>query len=149
MSSVKEQLFHLGAKALIYDEGGKVLLLKIKRKNGETYWDLPGGRVAENETVEDSLQREVYEETGLNSLAVQKHLGIFLTDINIPITNQQRARLLMSVYLFSILTSPKIVTEDNMIAEWVTWDEALNNHIAYFPADLLNTIKSETRQLSK
>lgn len=147
MSGVAEQLFHLGAKALIHDGHDNVLLLKITRKNGEIYWDLPGGRAAENEAVEDSLKREIYEETGLDNLSVQKHLGIFLTDIMIPITDRQRARLLMSVYLFSALTPPKIVTEDNMIAEWVSWDEALNNHIAYLPADLLNAIRFEAYQL--
>ena len=55
------------AKIILFDEDDKVLFLKrtkyTKKFSGE--WDIPGGHVQENESIEDGLEREVFEETGL------------------------------------------------------------------------------------
>ncbi len=50
----------VSAKAVIISKG-KVLLLK--QPNGR--WDLPGGKLDENEGIVDGLIREVEEETGI------------------------------------------------------------------------------------
>lgn len=49
---------------------GKWEVLLIKRKNEpfSNYWALPGGFVDENETLEEAVQRELYEETSLKGL---------------------------------------------------------------------------------
>lgn len=54
-------------KAVIVREDGQVLLLKrVKDDNTNPgKWDLPGGLLEFNETVEEVLKREVMEETGL------------------------------------------------------------------------------------
>jgi len=52
------------ARAIII-ENNKVLVM-YRNKQGSQYYTLVGGRVGENETVEDALVREVKEETGLN-----------------------------------------------------------------------------------
>jgi len=56
---MQEDCFHLGVKVLLYDSEGRVLLLKKG-----PYWDLPGGRLQKGETLMETLQREVEEETG-------------------------------------------------------------------------------------
>lgn len=140
---VEEQLFHVGVKALVHDSNGNLLLLNITRKDGKTYWDLPGGRVNENESMEGALNRELQEETSLTNLAIQKHLGVFMTDITIPLVNLRHARLLFSVYLYAVGELHAITTENNMTAHWVAFDKALNDRIGYFPSDLLNAIKAE------
>jgi 8-oxo-dGTP pyrophosphatase MutT (NUDIX family) len=38
-------------------------------------WTVPGGRCDEGETVEQTLRREVYEETGIKDLNIEKYLG--------------------------------------------------------------------------
>lgn len=50
------------AKAIIFNNSGKVLILKTRSK-GE--WDLPGGNLKDGETIEECLFREVMEETRL------------------------------------------------------------------------------------
>jgi 8-oxo-dGTP pyrophosphatase MutT (NUDIX family) len=56
------------AKVVLIDEKNRVLFLKrssyVKKFANE--WDLPGGHLKQNETLESGLSREVYEETGLD-----------------------------------------------------------------------------------
>lgn len=63
------KLFFIGVKALVRRDDGRILLLKADTKNHSKntrpYWDLPGGRIEENETPDQTLIREVAEETGI------------------------------------------------------------------------------------
>jgi 8-oxo-dGTP pyrophosphatase MutT (NUDIX family) len=54
----QKQSFYLGAKAII-EQQGSVLLLKERVKQG---WELPGGRVDQEQTIEEALVRELGEE---------------------------------------------------------------------------------------
>ncbi len=62
------------AKAVIYDEDKKVLILQraeyMEKHPGE--WDLPGGHAMEGEDLQDAITREVWEETGLMIRNVDK-----------------------------------------------------------------------------
>ncbi len=53
--------YRVSVKALIRDDIGRVLVVK----EGDDYWDLPGGGTEHSEDLSISLQREVIEETGL------------------------------------------------------------------------------------
>jgi len=58
----------VGVKAFIKNTEGKFLVLKrAKPFTGETRkrWDIPGGRIIPGEKLEQALQREIKEETGL------------------------------------------------------------------------------------
>ncbi len=50
--------FHVGVKAVVYDKAKGVLLLL--HENG--FWDTPGGRIDDNESIEETLTREISEE---------------------------------------------------------------------------------------
>jgi len=65
---MNEQKFQLGVKALITNDNGEIFLLQVdtshftdKNKN-LYYWDIPGGRIQEGHSVEDTLKREVEED---------------------------------------------------------------------------------------
>lgn len=53
----------------VYNEKGKVLFIYRNDK-----WDLPKGRVEDNESIEEGAIREVEEETGVKGLTITKPL---------------------------------------------------------------------------
>jgi len=60
------------ATAIIPFPHDKLLLIKRRTLPFKGYWALPGGRVDPGETVEQTIVREVKEETGLDVTLVQK-----------------------------------------------------------------------------
>ncbi len=59
--------YSLSIKVIITDPEGRCLLLKRSEssKNNPGKWDLPGGKMDPGEQFEDTILREVVEETGL------------------------------------------------------------------------------------
>ena len=60
------------ATAIIPFPPDKILLIKRRTVPFRDYWALPGGRVDPGETVEQTIVREVKEETGLDVAIVSK-----------------------------------------------------------------------------
>jgi 8-oxo-dGTP diphosphatase len=60
------------ATAIIPFPRNKILLIKRKTPPFTGYWALPGGRLDPGETVEQTIVREVKEETGLDVAVVNK-----------------------------------------------------------------------------
>ncbi len=113
---MNEDLFQLGIKALITNAKGKILLLKVnpeKLKNfsGKPYYDIPGGRIQRGSTVEETLSREVLEETGITKIKSWKPFAMTLANIRIPYGNTDTG-LILSVYVCEIDNSAKIVLSD-------------------------------------
>lgn len=56
----------VGVGALIFsDSGNEILLVERGKPPLVGYWSLPGGIVEAGERLEDAMEREVFEETGL------------------------------------------------------------------------------------
>lgn len=51
---------------IVYDELGRLLLIRRANEPGRGLWSVPGGRVEPGETDEDAVIREMREETGLD-----------------------------------------------------------------------------------
>ena len=51
--------------AVVHDPGGRLLLIRRGHAPHAGSWSLPGGRVEPGETIEQAVEREVREETGL------------------------------------------------------------------------------------
>jgi len=67
------------AKAIIIDEEGKVLIVRINEEmGGAGMWDIPGGGIEKGETAEQALKREVFEETGLKIKNIKSYKTIQL-----------------------------------------------------------------------
>ena len=56
--------FYISLKSMIQNGEGKVLFL-VKKKNGEKFLDLPGGRIEDNDNFEESIKKELNEELSL------------------------------------------------------------------------------------
>src|SRR5205823_10938256 len=51
--------------AVVFDDAGRLLLVRRAREPGRGRWSVPGGRVETGETDAQAVIREVAEETGL------------------------------------------------------------------------------------
>ena len=68
-----EQIFLNFAAAFVLNERGEILLQK---RSDALAWGLPGGAMELGESAEEAMQREVFEETGLE-VRVDEFLGIY------------------------------------------------------------------------
>ena len=112
--------------AAIIISGETVLL--TRRKRGEKlsgYWEFPGGKIEENETIQQCLEREIHEELNINIEA-----GTIITS-NIHIYQHGAIEL--------IALEAKIVSGDLQLtvhdkADWVPLPDLLEYKLA--PADI-------------
>ena len=73
MKTTKKQkiIIQVGVKALIFNKARNVLIIK---RNTEKYpevnnlWDIPGGRIDTEVSLEENLKREIFEEVNLSNV---------------------------------------------------------------------------------
>lgn len=75
------------ASAMILNSKKEILLV---RKKGSTYFQLPGGKVNNNETFIETLKRELFEEINLN---IEEAKCIFLGNHETLAVNEKNTRV--------------------------------------------------------
>ena len=133
------------ATAVITFPPDKILLIKRLTVPFRGYWALPGGRVDPGETVEQTIVREVKEETGLDVTVVRKigeyhEQGVqggveydyypacfFVKTLSGDIRKQESE--IEEINLFSLDEVPATLAFEHaqMIKDFVTWREK-NEH---------------------
>lgn len=124
-----EDSFHLGIKAIIRNKQGEILLLKtnpakLRGYAGDPYWDIPGGRIHKESSVEETLKRELGEETGITEIMSMEPFTMVLSTMRIP-TDNGSVGLILASYLCEIGNSPEIkISDEHIEAKWFAPKEA-------------------------
>lgn len=143
-----EDLYHVGIKALITNQIGKILLCKVNptslrdNKHGE-YWDLPGGRIHRGSTPDETLRREVWEELGVPNIAIGRLLGMMLSNIRIPLQDGSDVGLILGVYECTLPADAELQRSDEHTAcEWLESAEAAKRLEIKYPTEFCELIAS-------
>lgn len=138
-----ERLFQIGIKGVITDDEGKILLLCIGEYGGnDEHWDLPGGRMDEGETFEQTLSRELQEEINNSYLGIPEHLKSVVSNITIPV-GDNRVGLVLMAYKVKIEPNAEIVLNDHETAfEWFSPAEAAKRLAYKYPPEFTEIIAS-------
>lgn len=141
-----EDIFHLGIKALIRNSAGQILLLKVnkvklKGYQGEAYWDIPGGRIQKDSTVDETLKREVEEEIGVKEISNIKPFSMVLSKIRIP-QNNGSAGLILGAYTCQIPENIEIkISDEHTEYKWFSPTEASKLLEVKYPIEFTQKIK--------
>ncbi len=112
----------LVAKALIIDEERNCLMLRRSKTHPHSPLapDLPGGQLEENESPDDAVIREIYEETGLTIAPSDMHLVYSHTSFD---RGQSFVRFLFIARISGVRPEVAISWEHSE-AWWLPFDEA-------------------------
>lgn len=140
-----EDIFHLGVKALIRNQEGDILLMQVNpaklRGQEKDYWDLPGGRVQKGDSVEDTLRREVLEETGIADITAIEPVQMVLSNIRIPVESYS-VGLILSVYNCTApLNSVVVLSSEHTAYNWFAPKKAAELLQVKYPAAFCDIVK--------
>jgi len=117
----QHQGIHVITAIFTVDKGVlKVLLVKRKNEPYKDYWALTGGALYNDENLEDGLNREIYEKTGLRNIEV-KFSKVFGKKDRSPVM-----RMIAITYIGIIDSSIVEIAKDTLKtsnAEWFKIDE--------------------------
>ena len=122
---------------------GVVKILLIKRKN-EPYkdkWSLIGGGVYNNETIEQAMNREIYEKTGL------KDVKIYFSNIESTIDRSPLKRMIAINFIGVIDTKSAILkdTEKTSNCDW--FELGMAKCLAYDHDKILDAARNNLKKL--
>ena len=137
------QGIHVIASIFTIDKG-KLKILLVKRKNNpyQGHWALTGGALYNDEDLEDGLNREIYEKTGL------EHIEVKLANV-FGKKNRSPVMRMVAVTYIGIIDASKVEIAKSTLktsnAEWFSIDEV--PQLAYdhneIIADAIKKLKEE------
>jgi 8-oxo-dGTP pyrophosphatase MutT (NUDIX family) len=118
---VSEKLFNVGIKGVIMKDN-KVLILK--GAPGKDIWELPGGRVDKNETIQQTLTRELCEELpNINNIVVHEILNAYRVHKDI----KEGVSLVLIFYrVIAEFNGDPQLSHEHSNYKWSSKEEALN-----------------------
>jgi 8-oxo-dGTP pyrophosphatase MutT (NUDIX family) len=122
--------FYIGVKGVVR-VANKVLILKKKDQTGNYFWDIPGGRIDDNETIEETLHRELKEEVpSLGKYSISKIIGAY----RLPKDLNDGLGLVLIFYKIDAESFVASFSDEHEESKWVEIDEieALRNDSAVY-----------------
>lgn len=119
MSNIKT--FYVGVKSVIVNPKiNKVLVLIKKNNKGYLFYDIPGGRINDDETIVQALERELKEEIlNIKEYNVIKLISAYRLPFNLP---DGKGLLLLLHKVESDITNV-ILSNEHIGYKWLTKDE--------------------------
>ena len=142
------KLFFVGIKGLIRNSKGEILLLLADvtsfRDGVQPYWDLPGGRIEEEDDELATLKKEIKEETGITELDEIQYLYSVISSHTIPIKDSDRmAGLVLRIWQVEIPEDSSIIlSEEHTDYEWVSPGDAAKRLENKYPADFCHFVSN-------
>lgn len=144
---MKEDIFHLGVKAIIRNSKGKILILQNNPNYASglnpPHWDLPGGRLKRGDNLEGTLKREVEEEIGIKSIKIIKFLDATVSNFRMP-AGKNTVGLILFTFLCTIKNPQdvKLIDEEHINFKWVDPKEAAEFLKVKFSENLAKKIEN-------
>ena len=113
----------VGANAVVFDDAGEKILLTRRSDNGR--WCLPGGRTDPGESLSETCERELWEETGLRA-TIQKLVGIY-SDPNAVVRYRDGVSWQVIAAVFELKVTAGEASLKSEVTEigWFTREQAL------------------------
>lgn len=109
----------------------KVVIIKYTIENNNGFYDIPGGKIEDNETSIDAAIREFKEETTME-IRNLKYAGNLIVEYPDRVFD-------FDIYLTNEYSGTPSKTEDN-IAEWIDIDELLKKDKLFSVVNLLDKV---------
>ncbi|HVN97082.1 MAG TPA: (deoxy)nucleoside triphosphate pyrophosphohydrolase [Syntrophorhabdaceae bacterium] len=104
--------------AAVIEKDGKILIARRKTPFMGYAWEFPGGKLEDNETLEECLKREIREE-----LDIEIHVGPLIS-LNKHVLNCESAIVLYAYRARHV--SGEITLKDHEEVKWVRPEDLLN-----------------------
>jgi 8-oxo-dGTP diphosphatase len=113
--------FHVGIKGVIVKDN-KVLVIRASG-DGRDFWEVPGGRIDDNESIPEALTRELNEEvSNIHSITIHNVLDAFRVHKNI---DGDISLVLIFYKVTADFDGDPVLSEEHSESQWLSKDEAI------------------------
>ncbi|MTI71770.1 MAG: NUDIX domain-containing protein [Firmicutes bacterium] len=125
-------MFRILTKALVIKDNSFLFLKRSdESKFAKGLWDIPGGKLEFGETLEDSLSREIFEETKIET-DVKENLAVS-TGINL----KDKKQYVSIIYTAEYISGSIKLDLEHTDYKWLTIEEAQNYNLVYYVKEAL------------
>ncbi len=137
--SVYRSLHRLVSKVVIQDEGGRVLMAKVKRGHFTGFWTLPGGYLDHDEHPQIGAARETLEELGIEIDIDSSNSSI----VSQKIFTEEGISFVSFTYLVKIHSNNlkfNLKTDEIEEIHWFTREDAIKSAMSWFDLQAIQTL---------
>ncbi len=122
---MSQKPFGLSVKALVYDDEGRVLILKrsADSKHFKEQWDFIGGKVDPGESLDETLLREAVEETSL-TIVLERFAGAVEHEMD-------KVRVILLFFEARVESGEVSLGTEHQEYRWVPRNELVNEDLSY------------------